>query len=163
MELELKEAARPEDVIAFTDAILVGEPNLNANMANLSALLHQFLPRINWIGFYVRESATGDWVLGPFAGKPACTRIEAGRGVVGQGLKSGHSLVVEEVAVFPGHIACDAASRSEVVVPVVSDNRVVAGLDVDSPFVGRFQPVDVELLERVCQRLGARWPSGCWY
>lgn len=163
MELELKEAARAEDVITFVEAIVAGEPNINANMANLAALLYQFLPDVNWVGFYIHESASGDWVLGPFSGKPACTRIRVGRGVVGKGLESGYSLVVEDVAAFPGHIACDAQSKSEVVVPVYFNGQVVAGLDVDSPLVGRFQPPEVELLEVVCRRLGRGWQNSPWY
>ena len=163
MELELKEAARPEDVIAFADAVLSGEPNLIANLANLVSLLNQYLPRINWMGFYLYESRTGDWVLGPFAGKPACTRIGAGQGVVGQALAEGEPLVVDDVFSFPGHIVCDADSRSELVIPISAEGRIVAGLDVDSPEFGRFTGDDVVLLEAVCHRLGERWLDCRWY
>lgn len=163
MELELKEAARPEDVIAFAEAVLSGEPNLGANLANLAALLHQYLPRINWVGFYIGEAVSGDWVLGPFVGKPACTRIASGQGVVGKALAAGEPLLVDDVLSFPGHIACDGDSRSEVVLPVLSEGRVVAGLDIDSPEFGRFTGDDVMLLEEVCRRLGERWREGRWY
>lgn len=163
MEIELKDAARAEDVLAFTDAIVSGEPNLNANLANLAALLNQYVPRINWVGFYIHETSSGDWVLGPFAGKPACTRIAPAQGVVGRALQNGQTLVVDDVRAFPGHIACDDASRSEVVVPIVADGHVVAGLDVDSPELGRFSRQDVHLFEEVCQRVAASWTRGHWY
>lgn len=163
MEIELKEAARPEDVLAFADAVLAGEENLNANLANIAALLGQYLPRINWVGFYLLEQKSGDWVLGPFAGKPACTRIAPERGVVGKSLGSRTTVVVDNVLEFPGHIACDDASRSEVVIPIVSQDAVVAGLDVDSPEFHRFGPADVELLEELCRRLGTHWQSFHWY
>ncbi len=163
MEIELKEAARPEDVLAFADAVLSGETNLNANLANIAALLGQFLPRINWVGFYLLERASGDWVLGPFAGKPACTRIAPQRGVVGAALGDRQTLVVDNVLEFPSHIACDDASRSEVVIPIISQDVVVAGLDVDSPEFSRFAAPDVELLEELCRRLGTHWQSFHWY
>lgn len=163
MEIELKEAARPDDVMAFTDAVLGGESNLNANLANIAALLNQYLPRINWVGFYLRESTSGDWVLGPFAGKPACTRIAVGHGVVGRALGDQKPLVVPNVLEFPGHIACDGDSRSELVIPVVSQGQVVAGLDVDSPEFARFQEQDVALLTAVCDKVGAAWSRCHWY
>ncbi len=163
MEIELKEAARPEDVLAFTDAVLAGESNLNANLANIAALLNQYLPRINWVGFYLAEQPSGDWVLGPFAGKPACTRIAPHQGVVGTALGAARTVVVDNVLEFPGHIACDADSRSEVVVPIVQQDIVVGGLDVDSPEFQRFTPDEVALLEAVCQKLGDRWSSFHWY
>jgi GAF domain-containing protein len=163
MEIELKEAASAEDVLVFADAILSGEPNLNANLANLAALLNQYLPRINWVGFYIRETVSGDWVLGPFAGKPACTRIAQGQGVVGAALANQRTLIVDDVLSYPGHIACDADSRSEIVVPIVAAGSVAAGLDVDSPEYGRFSPGDAQLLEAVCRRLGESWLSCRWY
>lgn len=163
MEIDLKEAASPEDVIAFLDAVLAGEANLNANLANIAALLNQYLARINWIGFYLLESASGDWVLGPFVGKPACTRIAPNQGVVGRALGNAQTLIVANVLEFPGHIACDADSKSEAVIPIVAGGHVVGGLDVDSPEFGRFTSDDVALLETVCQRLGDRWQTFHWY
>lgn len=163
MEIELKEAARPEDLMAFVEAILSGEPNLNANLANIAALLYQYLPRINWVGFYLLEQSSGDWVLGPFAGKPACTRIAKGHGVVGRALQEGRIIVVDDVTTFEGHIACDVDSRSEVVVPIRVGDLVVAGLDVDSPNPSRFCSEDIPLLRWVSDRLGNSWLNSRWY
>ncbi|PSR20945.1 MAG: histidine kinase [Sulfobacillus acidophilus] len=163
MEIDLKTPARPEDVLAFVGAILAGESNLNANLANIVAVLNQYLPRINWVGFYLLEAHSKDWVLGPFAGKPACTRISPSRGVVGKALQNRQALVVDDVREFPDHIACDPDSRAEVVVPVVVEDRVVAGLDVDSPYLKRFGPEDVTLLEAVCGQLADSWPYAHWY
>jgi len=163
MEMDLKEMARPEDVLHFTEAVLQGETNLNANLANIAALLNQFLPRINWVGFYLCETMSGDWVLGPFAGKPACTRIGVHQGVVGNALSQGLTLVIDNVLKFPGHIACDAESRSEVVVPIHVGSQVVGGIDVDSPEFQRFSADEVQLLEAICQKLGSRWSSLHWY
>lgn len=163
MEIELKAAARAEDVLAFADAILGGEPNRNANLANLAALLNQYLARINWVGFYIHEASSGDWVLGPFAGKPACTRIAPGRGVVGAALARPGTVIVEDVLSYPDHIACDADSRSEIVVPIIAQGAVVAGLDVDSPEPGRFSSQDAKLLETLCQRIAAHWHTARWY
>lgn len=163
MEIELKEAARPEDVMAFVEAIVSGEPNLNANLANVAALLNQYLPRINWVGFYLLEQPSGDWVLGPFAGKPACTRIAKGHGVVGRALREDRTIVVDDVTTFEGHIACDADSRSEVVIPIRAGDLVVAGLDVDSPNPSRFSQEDIPLLEWVSSRLGESWLTSRWY
>ncbi|NMP21295.1 GAF domain-containing protein [Sulfobacillus harzensis] len=163
MELELKEAARPEDVLAFTDAVLGGESNLNANLANIAALLNQYLPRINWVGFYLSEKASGDWVLGPFAGKPACTRIAREHGVVGTAMARAETLVVDNVLEFPAHIACDADSRSELVIPIISQGQPVGCLDVDSPDFARFGAEDVHLLEAVVAKLAKAWSNFHWY
>lgn len=163
MEIDLNEAASRDDVLAFVKAIVEGEPNINANLANLAALLNQYLPRINWVGFYLLEESSQEWVLGPFAGKPACTRIAAGRGVVGSALAQDRTLVVDDVTAFPGHIACDADSRSEIVVPLRAQGRIVGCLDVDSPEPGRFSADDARFLEVICERLGRFWPQGRWY
>jgi GAF domain-containing protein len=163
MEIDLKTLARPEDVLAFVSAALSGESNLNANLANIAAVLNQYLPRINWVGFYLWEAQSGDWVLGPFAGKPACTRIGPNRGVVGRALHQRQTLVVDDVREFVDHIACDPDSRAEVVVPIVVEGRVVAGLDVDSPDLGRFGPADVTLLQTVCRQLADCWNDSHWY
>src|SRR6056297_1495976 len=116
-----------------------------ANLANSSALLFEFLDNINWAGYYIWKN--GELILGPFQGKPACVRIEAGRGVCGNAYQKKESIVVENVHKFPGHIACDAASQSEIVVPVIAAGEVIAVLDIDSPVTGRFNEVDREYLE----------------
>lgn len=119
-----------------------------ANLANASALLYMSLIDINWAGFYlVRE---GQLVLGPFQGKPACIRIDFGKGVCGNAAADDTAILVPDVHAFPGHIACDAASRSEIVVPVHHAGRLTAVLDIDSPLRGRFTREDQEGLERFC-------------
>ncbi|MEZ5656155.1 MAG: GAF domain-containing protein [Sphingobium sp.] len=121
-------------------AVVAGEPDDIANMANVAALLWEYLPDINWAGFY---RAVGDeLVLGPFQGRAACVRIPFGKGVCGTAASSRTTQVVEDVHAFPGHIACDAASRSEIVVPIIRDGQVIAVLDIDSPVIGRFDAVD---------------------
>jgi GAF domain-containing protein len=122
-----------------------------ANLANASALLYMSLSDINWAGFYlVRE---GQLVLGPFQGKPACIRIDFGKGVCGNAAAGDAAILVPDVHAFPGHIACDAASRSEIVVPVHHAGRLTAVLDIDSPLCGRFAREDQEGLERFCSVL----------
>lgn len=119
-----------------------------ANLANASALLYMSLSDINWAGFYlVRE---GQLVLGPFQGKPACIRIDFGKGVCGNAAADDAAVLVPDVHAFPGHIACDAASRSEIVIPVHRAGRLTAVLDIDSPLRGRFTREDQEGLERFC-------------
>ena len=122
-----------------------------ANLANASALLYMSLSDINWAGFYlVRE---GQLVLGPFQGKPACIRVDFGKGVCGNAAAGDAAILVPDVHAFPGHIACDAASRSEIVVPVHHAGRLTAVLDIDSPLRGRFTREDQEGLERFCSVL----------
>ncbi len=126
-----------------------GERDAIANMANIAALIWQFLPDLNWAGFY---RAVGDeLVLGPFAGKPACVRIPFGQGVCGTAAASGAVQIVPDVHAFPGHIACDAASRSELVVPVIGPGGLLAVIDLDSPIVGRFDEEDAQGMEIVAQ------------
>lgn len=129
------------------DALLEGERNVMANLANASALLNQFLDRINWVGFYLMDGEE-ELVLGPFQGLPACVRIALGKGVCGIAAKVRQTQLVEDVHAFPGHIACDAASRSEVVVPIIVDNRVFGVLDIDSPELARFSEEDARGLEK---------------
>ena len=129
------------------DALLEGEPNVMANLANASALLNQFLDRVNWAGFYVMDGED-ELVLGPFQGLPACVRIPLGKGVCGTAAKDRETKLVEDVHAFPGHIACDAASRSEVVVPIEVDGRLFGVLDIDSPEVSRFTQEDADGLEK---------------
>lgn len=136
-----------ETVIRQLEALIEDESNLIANLSNASALLGQFLTDINWVGFYITE---GDGLaLGPFQGLPACVRIPIGRGVCGTSAQTKETVLVPDVHEFPGHIACDAASRSEIVVPLLSGTGELIGvLDVDSPSVNRFDETDREYLER---------------
>lgn len=134
-------------------ALIEGEPNLIANLANASALLWQGLKDINWAGFYLMDESKEELVLGPFQGLPACIRIPLGRGVCGTAAQELRTLVVPDVHAFPGHIACDAASRSEIVVPMMQDGRLVGVLDIDSPLTDRFQEPDREALEKMVEAL----------
>jgi GAF domain-containing protein len=137
------------------DALTLGEPDSIANMANLSALLWEALPDLNWAGFY--RNVGGELVLGPFQGRAACIRIPFGKGVCGTAAATLEPQCVEDVHAFPGHIACDSASASELVVPVVHQGRLLGVLDLDSPSRARFDDEDlkgcVALVERVAERL----------
>lgn len=134
------------DLAASLGSLLAGESDALANLANASALLAQALARINWCGFYLLRGE--ELVLGPFQGKPACVRIPVGKGVCGTAVERRETLVVPDVNAFPGHIACDAASRSEIVVPILQDGVPRGVLDVDSPEIGRFDDADRAGLER---------------
>lgn len=139
------------DLVESARALTAGESDGVANMANVAALLWQFLPDLNWAGFY---RVVGDGlVLGPFIGKPACIRIAMGQGVCGTAAASGETQLVPDVHAFPGHIACDALSRSELVVPVVRDGRVIAVIDLDSPTPARFTPDDARGVETLAGAL----------
>lgn len=127
------------------DALLEGENNSIANLSNASALLNQFLERTNWVGFYLMEE--GELVLGPFQGLPACVRIPVGKGVCGTAVSDKRTMLVEDVQAFPGHIACDAASRSEIVIPLMKEDQVIGVLDIDSPELNRFTKEDQQGLE----------------
>ena len=135
------------DLTSFATALVDGEPDAIANMANISALIWQYVPGLNWAGFY--RVIDDELVLGPFQGKTACIRIAIGAGVVQR---------VADVHAFPGHIACDADSRSELVVPVLKDGAVIAVLDLDSPLPDHFRPEDeagmVQLIEAIANNLG---------
>nr|WP_251040997.1 GAF domain-containing protein [Bacillus sp. ISL-45] len=132
-------------------ALVEDEKNAIANFSNASALLNQFLDRVNWVGFYLMED--GELVLGPFQGLPACVRIPLGKGVCGTAASSQETLRVEDVHAFPGHIACDAASQSEIVVPMVKDGQVIGVLDIDSPEKNRFDELDQQKLEEFVDML----------
>lgn len=121
-------------------ALIEDEPNRIANLSNASALLNQFLDRINWVGFYLLEE--NELVLGPFQGLPACVRIPVGKGVCGTSVKERKTLRVPDVNEFPGHIACDSASQSEIVIPIIKNNEVIGVLDIDSPEKDRFDEID---------------------
>lgn len=132
-------------------ALLDGEQDMIANLSNASALLNQFLDRINWVGFYLMND--GELVLGPFQGLPACVRIPVGRGVCGSSVEQKQTLLVDDVHAFPGHIACDAASKSEIVIPLIKNDTVIGVLDIDSPFEARFSKEDQLGLEQFVQTL----------
>lgn len=127
------------------DALLHGESDVIANLSNASALLNQFLTDVNWVGFYLMKD--GELVLGPFQGLPACVRIPVGRGVCGTAVEKQETILVEDVHAFPGHIACDAASNSEIVIPLCKDGEVVGVLDIDSPLKARFTQEDAQGLK----------------
>lgn len=128
--------------------LLEGETDVIANAANTSALLFDQMPELNWAGFYFLKS-DDELVLGPFQGKPACVRIAVGRGVCGSAVAEARSILVEDVHAFPGHIACDAASRSELVVPIQHDGRILGVIDLDSPMPARFDADDQAGIEAV--------------
>jgi GAF domain-containing protein len=142
------------ELLAAADALTAGEPDGVANMANLAALVWQFVPELNWAGFY--RMVGDELVLGPFAGKPACIRIPLGRGVCGTAAASGETQVVADVHAYPGHIACDAASRSELVVPVIRDGEVTAVIDLDSPRPARFDADDAAGIEALAALVAGR-------
>jgi L-methionine (R)-S-oxide reductase len=140
-----------ELVIKQLRALLEGESNTIANLANASALLNQFLNEVNWVGFYLMED--GELVLGPFQGLPACVRIPLGKGVCGTAAQNQKTERIEDVHAFPGHIACDAASQSEIVVPIVRDGQLLGVLDIDSPIKNRFDEIDQQYLEEFVKEL----------
>ncbi len=130
-------------------ALLEGERDFIANAANTSALLFQMMPDLNWAGFYLMKE--GELVLGPFQGKTACVRIPVGRGVCGAAVEQRRSMLVEDVHAFPGHIACDAASRSELVVPILRGGEIIGVIDLDSPRPSRFDADDQAGIERIAE------------
>jgi GAF domain-containing protein len=132
-------------------SLLAGETNLVAAAANMSSLLYWSLPDLNWAGFYLVDAGSGDLLVGPFQGKPACVRIPLGKGVCGTAAAERRTVLVEDVHEFPGHIACDSASNSEIVVPVIAAGRLVGVLDLDSPVPGRFDAADAKGLERLVE------------
>jgi GAF domain-containing protein len=142
------------EVVAAADAVTAGEPDGVANMANVAALVWQLVPELNWAGFY--RAIDGELVLGPFCGRPACIRIPFGTGVCGAAAQTGRSQLVADVHAFPGHIACDAASRSELVVPILRDATVIAVIDLDSPREARFDEDDRAGIEALAALLSDR-------
>jgi GAF domain-containing protein len=128
-------------------ALLAGESDLISNAANTAAMIYHTLPDINWAGFYFLNS--DELVLGPFQGKSACTRIPLGKGVCGTAAKERKTLVIPDVQKFPGHIACDSASNSEIVVPIIKNNKLLGVLDVDSPALDRFDAEDQKGLQMI--------------
>ena len=142
------------DLYSALDALTAEEPDAVANMANAAALVWQYLPELNWAGFY--RLVGGELVLGPFQGKPACIRIAIGTGVCGAAAATLATQLVDDVHAFPGHIACDADSRSELVVPIMRDGRLIAVLDLDSPLPARFDANDAAGVERLAALLADR-------
>jgi GAF domain-containing protein len=142
------------DLLAALDGLTTGEPDAIANMANAAALLWETLPGINWAGFY--RNVGGELVLGPFQGRPACIRIPFGRGVCGAAAESRQVQRVDDVHAFPGHIACDAASQSELVVPIVRGGELIAVLDLDAPEKARFDAEDEAGCVAICKMLATR-------
>jgi L-methionine (R)-S-oxide reductase len=135
------------DLASALEGLVVGEPDPIANMANAIALIWETLPDVNWAGFY--RNVGGELVLGPFQGRPACIRIPFGQGVCGAAAETRQVQRIDDVHAFPGHIACDAASNSEIVVPIIRDGKLIAVLDLDSPKAARFTEED----EAGCVRL----------
>ena len=142
------------DLLSAVDAVTAGEADAIANMANVAALLFDWLPDLNWAGFY--RAIDGELVLGPFQGKAACIRIPFGQGVCGAAAAERATQLVIDVHEFPGHIACDAASRSELVVPILVDGQVRAVIDLDSPRLGRFDDVDRKGMESIARTMADR-------
>jgi GAF domain-containing protein len=143
-----------QSLVKQTESLIGGESNIIANMANISALLFTSLEDVNWSGFYFMDSPT-ELVLGPFQGNPACIRIPVGKGVCGTAAATEQTQLISDVHAFDGHIACDAASNSEIVVPIMKNGRVFAVLDIDSPSIGRFDTDDQAGLEALVKCLEA--------
>ena len=149
------------DLLAAADAVTTGEPDTVANMANVAALLWQALPDVNWTGFYrmapTTDGTSEELVLGPFQGKAACIRIALGKGVCGAAASSRETQLVEDVHAFPGHIACDADSRSELVVPILTTDGILKGvIDLDSPSPARFTQEDAVGIEALAALIADR-------
>lgn len=134
-------------------ALIQDESNVIANLSNVSALLNAHFDQINWVGFYLWDDQDQELVLGPFQGKVACNRIPMGRGVCGNALQQQQTLIVPDVHAFAGHIACDSASRSEIVVPIIIDGHPFGVLDIDAPVTNRFTTEDQALLEACIDEL----------
>jgi L-methionine (R)-S-oxide reductase len=153
---DLDKIARYSELSAQVDSLLSGEVDVIVNLANTAAAIYHTLPSVNWAGFYLVRGA--ELVLGPFQGKPACGRIPFGRGVCGTAAAQRESVLVPDVHAFPGHIACDVASRSELVVPLIRDQILIGVLDLDSPLPARFDARDQAgceaLVEVVLSHLG---------
>ena len=138
-------------LIKQLEALIEDEPDVIANLSNSSALLNQFLDDVNWVGYYLMKEE--ELVLGPFQGLPACVRIKVGSGVCGTAVSEQTTQRVENVHAFPGHIACDANSQSEIVVPIMKNDQVIGVLDIDSPSLDRFDDIDQQYLELFVETL----------
>lgn len=140
-----------KELLPQLQSLMSGESDLVANLANISAALKQVLPYVSWVGFYLMKN--GELVVGPFQGKVACTRIKIGSGVCGTAAERKKTIIVSNVNEFPGHIFCDADSKSEIVIPLLKEGTVFGVLDLDSTEYGSFDEVDAENLERVCEMM----------
>ncbi|MDM8100993.1 MULTISPECIES: GAF domain-containing protein [Oceanobacillus] len=140
-----------ELLIKQLDALSTGESNQTALLANASSLLNQFLDEVNWVGFYLTENE--ELVLGPFQGLPACIRIPFGKGVCGTAVSKNKTQRIADVHQFPGHIACDGASKSEIVIPISRNKEIIGVLDIDSPIYDRFDAIDQDNLEKFVAQL----------
>ena len=156
-QFDIAAGSKPDlykDLLSALDGLTAGEPDAIANMANAAALLWEYLPDLNWAGFY--RNVNGELVLGPFQGKAACIRIPFGSGVCGAAAATRETQLVEDVHAFPGHITCDAASNSEIVVPIIVDGELLGVLDLDSPNRGRFDGEDQAGCEALVALLAPR-------
>lgn len=138
---------RLKSAILFTKAQLKNETDTLANLANISAVINMYMDDINWVGFYLMRN--GELILGPFQGKPACNRIEIGSGVCGTSVKEGRTQLVDDVLSLDNHIACDSASRSELVVPIYRNGEIIGVLDIDSPSLARFTELEKNYMEEL--------------
>lgn len=143
-----------QNLLPQIESLLSAETDATANMANLAAVLYHGLPDLNWAGFYILRA--GELVLGPFQGKPACVRIGVGKGVCGAAAARLETVLVSDVHRFPGHIACDAASNSEIVIPIRKDGALWGVLDLDSPLLNRFDETDRQYLEQAAAYFAKR-------
>ncbi|WP_182356107.1 GAF domain-containing protein [Komagataeibacter europaeus] len=147
-----------QELVAAVASVVANEPDMIADMANIAAMIFEALPDLNWAGFYIWKE--DQLVLGPFQGRMACTRIAYGKGVCGTVARERRTIIVPDVHAFPGHIACDAASASEIVVPVIAGDRLLGVLDVDSPVRERFSDTDRIMLEKIVDLLVQAIPVG---
>ncbi|GAN95437.1 hypothetical protein Geu3261_0021_044 [Komagataeibacter europaeus NBRC 3261] len=147
-----------QELVAAVASVVANEPDMIADMANIAAMIFEALPDLNWAGFYIWKE--NQLVLGPFQGRMACTRIAYGKGVCGTVARERRTIIVPDVHAFPGHIACDAASASEIVVPVIAGDRLLGVLDVDSPVRERFSDTDRIMLEKIVDLLVRAIPVG---
>lgn len=139
--------------IKQANSLITNEKNLITNLSNLSALYKEYLPNTNWVGFYIVDKEQNNLVLGPFQGKVACTRIPFNKGVCGHCYTAKEAIYVKDVHQFPGHIACDSATNSELVIPIIKNNEVVALLDIDSIEFDRFSPEEVLVFNEVTKQI----------
>lgn len=146
-----------ETVLLQLQGLTSNETDLIANLSNASALLNQFLENINWVGFYLVKG--NELVLGPFQGLPACIRIPFTKGVCGHAATTKETVIVKNVHEFPGHIACDGATNSEIVIPILKDGQLIGVLDIDSPSLNRFNEIDQKYLEKFVQIITKNIPS----
>lgn len=148
---DLPKAERYRQLADAAEALVSGESDQVANMANVASLMWEFIPDLNWAGFY--REVGDELVLGPFIGRPACIRIPLGQGVCGAAATTGQTQLVEDVHAYPGHIACDSASKSELVVPVMRGGAICAVIDLDSPTLARFDAEDAAGIELLASKL----------